>query len=377
MSAAHGIRLRYGGATVIARCAMPGHRDWLVECLAPAVEIDAQVDDAAPDLQVEFRADLDAFDRWQAHAAHPGGALLPAIDRDAQRVAWPQWTSLADEVRAFDPEFRVFVQVGPGRVVVLARDARPWTRVAWLRVVRQLLMEHVAASGAVFAHSAAFAVEGQVVLLAGPKRAGKTTLLVHALQATRTRFVANDRVCLRRATSCIDARGMPTLVNVRPGTRGFFPGRFDGPDDGPDTACFTAAERRIGGHPVVRAGPAQDTTLLPAHFAEAAGATMSGGGPLAAVLFPQQDPAVRGIQLQALDDIAARHAWSEAAFGVSGRDAMPTLFGGRCAEADSIEHAWTWLQEARIPLLRCRLGVDAYTEAADEFIETLRPWMRR
>lgn len=377
MSALRSVRLRHDDAELVASTGVPGHLDWLSECLAPAVTIEPADAGASDCLRVVFDVDAETFDRWQDAGPHGSGELLPAIDRDALRVSWPRWNCDGDDVLACDPEFQVFVRVASGRVVVLSRDARPWSRVAWLRVVRQVLMEQSAAAGAVFVHAAAFEAGGRVALIAGPKRAGKTTLLVHALSAPGVAFVANDRVSLRSGASGLRARGLPTLVNVRPGTRAFHPGRFDGVDDGPDTACFTRRERRDGSSTAVQATASGDVTMLPAHFAEAVGASMSPGGPPGAVLFPLQDPAGRGIRLEPMDDAQAREAWEVAAFGTTGRDTTPTLFGGRCADAGSTGRAGNWLRDRGIPMLRCRLGPDAYAAPAEAFVAALADRMAR
>ena len=120
---------------------------------------------------------------------------------DSRLVRLPRWNGGAtDEVVAFDEEFDVYYTVSEARrqVDVLARTLRPWGRVALLRVVRELAMEEAAADGGVFLHAAAFERDGIAYVIAGPKHAGKTTLLVHALDV-RWQPVRRERPRAARA----------------------------------------------------------------------------------------------------------------------------------------------------------------------------------
>jgi hypothetical protein len=87
-----------------------------------------------------------------------------------------------------------------------------------MRAVRELAMGHAGDRGLLL-HAAAGAVAHRVVVLAGPTAAGKTTLLLHLLRSGVARYVANNRVRVSLGEDPPRARGMPTIVTIRPRTR--------------------------------------------------------------------------------------------------------------------------------------------------------------
>jgi hypothetical protein len=89
--------------------------------------------------------------------------------------------------------------------------------------VRELAANRAQRTGGLLLHAAAFAAGDQGIVVAGPKRAGKTTLLLHALSAASARYVSNDRVLVTADRGRAIARGVPTIVRVRRGALDRFP----------------------------------------------------------------------------------------------------------------------------------------------------------
>jgi len=56
------------------------------------------------------------------------------------------------------------------------------------------------------------------VILAGPKKSGKTTLLMHLLSGGGADYVANDRVAVAWRDGVPVLRGMPTIITLREAT---------------------------------------------------------------------------------------------------------------------------------------------------------------
>lgn len=117
--------------------------------------------------------------------------------------------------------------------IVTRTDARK-ARIALMKVVRELAMSVAIAAGRTILHGSAFAFADRGILIAGPKRAGKTTLLIHGLLAGGE-LVSNDRVVVWREPDRPLATEMPTVLRVRPATLDALPelrarlepGRFD------------------------------------------------------------------------------------------------------------------------------------------------------
>ena len=273
------------------------YAQWLRECLEPHFSVNTA---KAADWIVTFAADPEGY-RALASQRRAADDEIPFFTLDSRLVALPRWNGgRAGELVGFDAEFEVFytVRQESREVDVLATDLRPWGRVALLRVVRELAMEEAIAAGGVFLHAAAFERDGMAYVIAGPKNAGKTTLLIHALTSGASRFVSNDRVLLMRSAHGHDVRGMPTLVNVRAGTRGCFARHFDPHGFGPDSGCLTLAEHRAGHYPAARED--EPMILNPRQFTESLDVASSVGGRLGAILFPVVSAQHEGIEITEL-----------------------------------------------------------------------------
>ena len=108
-------------------------------------------------------------------------------------------------------------------VTILAPLDGPASRLALLRVVRELATAHALREGHLHLHAAAVEVRGGVVAIIGPRVSGKTTLLLHALLGGHARYVTNDRLFVDLRSDPPLARGMPTIVSLREETLARFP----------------------------------------------------------------------------------------------------------------------------------------------------------
>jgi len=362
---------RYMRCDTLVATEAPAHLQWLRDCLEPHFHSEATHNG---DWRVAFSANPELFRKVTAQRLCTSDETVPFFALDSRIITLPRWNaSDADETVAFDEEFDVFFIVRRARreVDVLARDLRPWGRVALLRVVRELATEEAVADDGVFLHAAAFERDGVTYVIAGPKNAGKTTLLIHALTCDKARFVANDRVLLLRSSEGYVVRGMPTLVNVRAGTRRFFTRFFDPHRFGPDSGCLTREEREIEQRSVV-ARSEEALILNPRQFAEALGTTSSTGGRLGAILFPMVSVGATNVELADLPPAVARDLLISALFPTVARYGRPTAFGGRPSDASIGRELPSRVEAQRIPLLRCVLGPHAYERGATAWLDQLR-----
>jgi hypothetical protein len=194
---------------------------------------------------------------------------------------------------------------------------------------------------------------------------------MHALTSGGTRFVANDRVLLVRSAEGYSVRGMPTLVNVRAGTRRFFARFFDPHRFGPDSGCLTREERVVEQRSVM--ARSEDALILnPCQFADVLGTTSSTGGRLGAIVFPEVSVAVNDVEFEELPSATARHRLVSALFPTLACDSRPTAFGGRPSRASAQPELLSHLEAQHIPLLRCALGPHAYAHGAAAWLDQLQ-----
>ena len=369
---ADGMRtFRYMRHDTLVATEASAHMQWLRDCVEPHFCSEAARDG---DWRVTFSADPELFLAVMTKRVHMREVTVPFFTLDTRLVVLSRWNAVdAEEIVAYDEEFDVFFTVRPARreVDVLARDLRPWGRVALLRVVRELAMQEAVAENGVFLHAAAFERDGVAYVIAGPKNSGKTTLLIHALTCAGGRFVANDRVLLLRSAEGYAVRGMPTLVGVRAGTRRSFARFFDPHHFGPDSGCLTREEREVEQRDVATR-PEDALILNPSQFAEALGTTSSTGGRLGAILFPAVSVAANDVELGELPIDAAHNLLASALFPTLAPYGSTSAFGRSLWDASAERELQARVEAERIPLLSCALGPCAYERGATAWLDQLQ-----
>jgi hypothetical protein len=185
------------------------------------------------------------------------GAVSPAtcLELDSQPVQLPSWREAAEQV-VFHEEARVAYRISGDRrrITVVTAPKNAALRTVLMKLVRELAMSAAWSPRGLILHAAACVVDGRAVLIAGPRRAGKTSLLLHALRAEGVRLLSNDRVVLELDADATVVHGMPTIVSLRTDTvvRQF-----------PSPSAFASALRYRFALTVQAEGPAPATDLTP------------------------------------------------------------------------------------------------------------------
>jgi hypothetical protein len=336
----------------------------LEEFLAPAFAFGggAAGDDAwHVELIEDARCTAEVFDRGPQVGAAPVACF--ALERGF--VFLPSWNGPPSVRTVVDEQARVAVEVDSGRrhVRVLTLPDRSGVRTVLMRVVRELAMHHVRKRGGLLLHGAALAVGGRGLLILGDKGAGKTTLLIHLLRRAGAQYLSNDRVVVWHAGARPRLRGMPTIVSIRSGTVGMFP------------QLRARLERRVPHYRLTLEEAAATTQQTePVHdgrFGVSAAqlcallgvqriGTCAGG----ALVFPRIVPGEQGMRFVQIPRVEVAARLRRSVFGVPApANRQERLFDdghwGTESEAMRVTHLATSL-----PALECRLGDDAYADAA-------------
>jgi Ser/Thr protein kinase RdoA (MazF antagonist) len=343
---------RYPGLTIRVECTEPRHLRWLDEFLVPAFE---RAEDVAWDRRVVLDTDPERYAETLGRGPSPSGARPVCFVLDGRAVVHPEWKATGPERVVFDESYRAFYCLRPanGDVRVLTEGGVGRSRVALMRVVRELAMSTSIEGGGLLLHAAAFACGEQGVVLAGPKAAGKTTLLLHALAAGKAHFVSNDRVLVSLDDGGARVRGLPTMVAVQPGTLALFP----------DLAAratsyrhhLTIAEAAAAGLP---SRPGRPASLTPAQLCDEVGRAARAEAPLRRILFPCLDPGADAIRLEPLDHAAAAQRLTAALFGAEAPGRVSEVFssGSRRPVVDPLAlQGLCGALAARVPCYVCRL----------------------
>jgi hypothetical protein len=354
----HEIELGYRGRRLVVACSHPGPTAWLAEFLLPSLRPDPS---ARVLNRITLRIDPDRYARLLA--GKPAEASrIDCFTLDGQMEAHPWWD---------DPSYGPLIHHERGQAIMrldalgdevemIASADQGRTRVALMRVVRELATLAARESGDLFLHASAAAAGGRAVIFAGPKCSGKTSMLLNAL-SRRAAFVSNDRVFLDAEGT---VRGMPTIVALRsrPLPAGY-------------RHTSTLEECRIAGAEP-KSGGTGIGSLSALQLCRWIGCEAMPSATLTAIVFPRVDANVRSFALAPLRGKAAIDRWVEGLFTGKAQEACPRAFVGfahgalpdheaaaaRCAEL-----------AGRIDCLELRIGPSAFGEPNvwDELVDRL------
>lgn len=368
-----GLRLRQGPVTIDVLSDDAGALSWLAEFLGPAFR-PGPPGRPKPSHRVVLETSGTRHATLVRRRASAPLQGLQGFTLDGSFSRHRGWRDADHTLWVDDPTYNTFygVDAAARSLVVVANQKKSRPRLALMRVVRELATTALLGAGRLPVHGAAFAEGRGVVLICGPKKAGKTSLLVHALRSGAV-FVSNDRVFVDVGQAT--ATAMPTIVMLRDGTLSRFPALQSAFERARFDRSRTIAECAPGmRRPVPRAGKGFDRPGMSApQFCRLLGARMRGGGRVSAILFPRVDAHAEGVVLRRLPVNEAARALQKSLLAPSRPIRASGVFspaGRRGTLPTRVASELCRGLAARVPAFEGRLGPDAYR--AD-----LRPLLRR
>lgn len=360
--------LSRAGLTIRVETADRADREWLEENLTPSFRVGC----SGPAARVVSKT----VDPGMHRALLEAGPVSPAarvgcFGFDGHGGTCTRWS--AAPTTLYDDELDVFYRLGGEgtRVEVVAPSARPSTRIALLRLVREFASDRIASEGMLLLHAAAMEHDGRGLLIVGPKRAGKTSLLIHCLHDPGSRFIANDRAVVSGdGLRQWRLGGMPTVVSIRPGTvellqRPAF-----------SAACRWSARMTLGEALVPAGGapptPGQPLSISPRQLCHLVEVGCVESSPLRAIVFPRIDTGREGVRIARLSADGARGRLRPHLLRPAG-----TVFRAASGVTDAATPSEDVLAalEASIPAFECLLGREAFSSrsARSVFSEVFGP----
>jgi alpha-D-ribose 1-methylphosphonate 5-triphosphate synthase subunit PhnL len=308
-------------ARVAVRFEAPGFAEWLDEVLLPGF---SRVEHDSTAVTVAVHRSLDQ-PRHKSHAQVMGA--FPCFVFDRELVSLPG-RRIGEALELADAKYDARYVVGPASVEVHADGPWPRTRAAVLRVVRQLAVAQSLADGTRFLlHTSGVEERGRVLLLAGPKGAGKTTLVAHLASTLRAGVVSNDCALVSRSTEGEWRAGpVPITINVREETMRLLPDLFRGVPAVDALSQRTLAEADAA---VAQYGTVSSPTrlkLAPALFAREVCSALSGGGQLVRLAFVSVSEDTNGFSAEPLASTDAARRLAPLRYGVDAADVPRTIF---------------------------------------------------
>ena len=195
--------------------------DWLHEFLSPAFQ---PVDGKSADWTVVVATDPVLHKRLMQQPK-PQREPLDCFTLDGSFASHEVlgWEGAVATVRDQNRGIIYKIDAEQSRIEILGLPDRRIQRMAVARVIREIATLHAMNIGRLHCHGASFSINGKAIILAGVKRAGKTSNLLHALHDPASNFISNDRIFVQTDSVAPIVRGMPTILKIRPKTFNFLP----------------------------------------------------------------------------------------------------------------------------------------------------------
>lgn len=376
----YGCDLTFRGLRLEVRGNDVGPVTWLDEFVTPQLH-----EDVATTARCRVEVTVDA-DRYAAMLATPlsrsaGRHSISCFSLDGHFVSHPLWRDEPEHRVIHDSAAGVFIMFDKAikdsgaqfRVEILAIQDGRRMRLDVMRVVRELATLHTLKLGDMHVHGAAVIKGGQAFVIAGQKRAGKTSMLLNAMSRPDTTYLSNDRLLLETTREGVLVRGMPTIIKVRSDCLDHLSAL---PPVGWQQPCLTI-EECVRSDPLIETAAHRPGSMSPAQFRRWLGVPASSGVKLAAVVFPRVDPLMKKFEISLLGEAEATRRLADSLFRSGSTGSPPEAFelwrGEEAADRQTMLEKCAAIAMNH-PCLDCRLGPQAYAvpnvwDAIAEFSE--------
>ncbi|UCC82207.1 MAG: hypothetical protein JSW46_14620 [Gemmatimonadota bacterium] len=363
--------VRYDGLSLQVSCTEVEDLDWLTEFVRPPFRVYRR---GSPAGNVHVTADTEEWKRLRRLGPDPTSRRRECVFLDTKIVRLPVWNVNRPGTALFDEEFNAFCLVDADRRAVNLVKTRQdrLARLALMRVVREFAINHLLHSSDIVVHGAAFVAGKRGVLVAGKKRSGKTSLLLHALHDRRLTYLSNDRVRLSLANDAPQIRGIPTIVNLRVSTLKQFPRLHDRLLSSAYSPVLSLRESETAPLGPARPWRKDQYSLSPIQLCRLLGVQARAEAPLDAILFPRVTGAECTIRLERMTASEAIRRLRESLFRSPYRRLSGSLFSivgkGYVRSPDAFSQVLSTVA-SRIPCYVCHMGRTAFADAS--WLETL------
>ncbi|MBI3767950.1 MAG: hypothetical protein HY271_05560 [Deltaproteobacteria bacterium] len=357
----HGCVLGFRGLQIDVHSNEAAPLQWLVEFLSPHLAAESA---SVRRRDVSLILDPSHYARLLAKPASGHQERIDCFTADGEFEQLALWHEDADGRLLHDAGAQAFVRIAArqGGIEIVAPTDHARVRISLMRVIRELAMLQSLHRGDLFIHAAAGVLRGRAVVIAGQKRAGKTTMLLDLLRRGEVQYLSNDRIMVDTSADPPVVRGMPTIVKVRAESLRFVPSLTE-PAPGDPQRHYLTMQECASGSPLLEPPTRQPTSMSPVQFCRWLGVEPRAAAPIGTIVFPTVDPAVTRFDVRVLRAPQAAERIRASLFSAGSNGRVSQAFGadwdGAFPAHDATLDACRRLAE-RCAAYECRIGPDAF-----------------
>ena len=365
-SSAAMVCFEYANRRIAVRTSDEASLAWLREFLCPAFQI---VESDSADWTVSVENDSERFDQFIEQPSSNQPESVECFTLDGRFKSHELLQRNGNRLIARDRKRSIIHMIDRNHceVRILESPGGRHGRMSVARVIRELATVHSLNTGLLHCHGAAFSIGGMAIVLAGVKRSGKTSSLIHAMHDPTARFITNDRLFVQCDGERPLVRGMPTIFKIRSKTLDLLPEfgkrRRARPYHFLDT--LKEAQREFPTRRLEMFGKRNlETRLSTAQFCDLMDVSAVGESTLGAIVFPRISPHVDRVHIEPMaPEVAGHKLFSESLLKASSPQRTATAFR-RSDESSVLNDEDVRRQCERIacqvPCYSCAIGPAAY-----------------
>ena len=348
--------------------------NWLEEFFCPHFKV---VDRAIPEYRIFFKEDTAYYNKLLSQKEQSKNELVNCFLLDNRAIQLPRFNISEHKSVIFDDNFQVFYLINEDK-----SEIHLWTvtnnfraRIALMRVIRELTMNYLMGEGSLIIHGSAFVSDRKAIITVGNKGAGKTTFLLHNLQAEKHQYLSNDRLFISKTNEEYLVKGIPTIAAILPSTLEILPNIKSRLDSSFFQTKFTIEEAKKSCKPPQTSKNGK-IGITPAQLCQITDTVPISEAKAWAIIFPKITNQQGGMQFKKLSEKEAEGIFAQAIFGGYAWHDKKNAFNLRSNQIKpdkiTLKKNWQDLIQ-KVNCYQCELGTEAYLnyDRSSDFIKIL------
>jgi len=197
---------------------------WLKEFMSPSFEFSSNSTDQN-NIEILHIIDSAKYSEYKKLRSGRKVYFVKVYAMDQKNISLPLLKLNNREIIYDDISEVIYVlERNHSRLLIISTGDNIFSRKGLMRTIREFTINHCLVKNQLIIHGAAVSINGNGIIVTGPKGAGKTTFLLSLMHNKVYNYIANDRVVIRSENKQDFIKGIPTIVNIGKNTLESFTG---------------------------------------------------------------------------------------------------------------------------------------------------------